>query len=351
MTAPIIPLDESDDVLLQQADELFQEEQLLAAARLIRQVKDVSKFKDVHLRILANAQICEHAVRDLLSEPSKDHGWFKQGENHGTYETTIYYKVESGARLTCRNESPIPASLLVPLLSVLNESNLYHTWIPSWKTPIKLGVRNSQQLVHDTRGHQIIQIQCDVPWPITPREVLMDVIAIDDIEERGFIIAKMRTLDSTMTLPEGFEIPPVQANMERIDFDGAVLFRPCPTDHPNYAAARQKTTEDLILLQFTMFFDAHLSMVPTSMINFVTRTVIGYIWNMLLHVAEQVRDGKRKEHGAAIAEKADFYRWLKERTEFMMQDVQQKSQQKPVGQSEKKEDETWTMKDALNIAL
>jgi hypothetical protein len=312
----------SDSDLIEQAAVLYKEERLLAAARCLRQVQEDASLTKFHQRLLHNAEICEKAVTDLLSEPSSD-GWKKQGESHGHYDTSIYYKVESGARLTCRMETPIPSSLLVPLLSVLNESNLYTEWIPKWTYPFKLGVRQSDQLLQETRGHQIIQIQCDVPWPITPREVLMDVIAVDDIDEQGFIIAKMRTLLETNTqdLPPGFSIPPLEKNTERIDFDGAVLFRPCPMDHPNYATSREKNTEDLILLQFTMYFDAHMAMVPQSVINFITRTVIGHIWGMLLQVAEEVRDGKRPKHAEAIAAKPDFYKWVNERTQFMLAEI------------------------------
>ena len=92
---------------------------------------------------------------------------------------------------------------------------------------VKVGVRKSEQLIQETRGHQIIQLQCDVPWPITPREVLMDGIDVDDIDEQEFIIAKMRTLEAdAQDLPSDFSIPPLEDNMERIAFDGAVLFRP-----------------------------------------------------------------------------------------------------------------------------
>jgi hypothetical protein len=316
----------TDEELFQQAETHYKEERLLEAARLLRQVQDPTRLTDCHQKWLRNASIVEQAVGELLSTPDVGGDWKKQGESHsGRYATSIYYKVESGARLTCRMESPIPSSLLVPLLSVLNESSLYHTWIPSWSIPFKIGVRQSKQLLHDRRGHQIIQVQCDVPWPLVPREVLMDVIAVDDIDENGFIIAKMRTLKDDQeddSLPEGFTMPPVERNMERADFDGAVLFRACPTDHPNYASARKNFSEDLLLLQFTMYFDGHLAMVPQSVINFVTRTVIGHIWNMLLDVAEQVRDGKREEHKQIIEQKAEFYRWVEERCQFMLQEMQ-----------------------------
>ena len=335
-------LSSSDSELLEQAKTHFDEERLLQAARLLRQVEDKSLLSEQHRKWLHMANVVEDAVGDLLSQPNGE--WTKQGESHGRYDTSIYYKVDSAARLTCRLESPIPSSLLVPLLSVLNESSLYHTWIPSWKNPISLGVRLSKQLLNDTRGHQIIQVQCDVPWPMAAREVLLDVTAVDDIDENGFIIAKMRTLEETGDKPTNFTLPPLEPNMERIEFDGAVLFRACPPDHPNLADAQKKFNEDVILLQLSMFLDAHVEMVPQSMINFVTRTVIGHIWNMLLSVAEQVRDGTRTDHCQEIQRKEVFYKWVEERCRYMQKDMQANS-------CKEEEDESWTLEDVLRLSL
>ena len=62
-------------------------------------------------------------------------------------------------------------------------------------------------------------------------------------------------------------------------------------------------------------------MVPKSMINFVTRTALGTVWNMLLKVAEQVRDRSREEHCKMIAQKADFYQWVEGRCNYMLHET------------------------------
>ena len=263
----------------------------------------------------------------------------------------------------------------------MNESALYHTWIPSWQTPFKLGIQESNQLLHDSRGHQVIQVSVSVPWPMKPREALFSVQAVDDIETNGFIIAKMTTIDSKdqeqeqtakNNLPDNFEVPELTPGMERCDFDGAVLFRNCPIDHPNYKATRQKfPTDDLILLQFTMHFDAKMTMVPQSAINFITRTALGVIWNMLLRVAEQVRDGSREEHCEVISAKADFYKWVEKRCNYMLHKIlnnnnddnhtkqqygerQQHQQQQKQNQQQQQpieEDTNWTLQEVLRMNM
>lgn len=352
----------TDQDLIDQAKVYYEQEKLFEAARLLRQIDSESPLlTDFHRKLQRNALVCEKAVAELLTSPSNDanngeEAWKKQGETNGSYPTTIYYKVESGARMTCRMETPVPSSLLVPLLSVLNESELYHTWIPSWTRPVRLGVSESKQLLHDTRGHQIIQVECDVPWPMASREVLMDVIAIDDIDKNGYIVAKMQSLtteESQKNQISNFQIPEVAAGVERIDFDGTVLFRSCPVDHPNYEKAKENFNGDLILLQFIVSFDAHMT-VPQSVINFITRTVIGHIWNMLLHVAEQVRDGTRKEHKEVIERNADFYQWVEDRSQFMLLQMEEKKngggkQEEKVAAEPAEGD--WTMDDVLNLSI
>ena len=195
------------------------------------------------------------------------------------------------------------------------------------------------------------------PWPFTAREILMDVIAVDDIDAHGFIIAKMRTLETDTPpedLPEGFTLPEMDDDVERIEFDGAFLFRKCPIDHPSYAEARKKTKEDLVLLQFTMFFDAHMTMVPKSFINFITRSVIGMVWGKFLRAAEQVRDGSLVQHKKVIDGKSEFYDWVRKRSTVMLKETKgPRNKAENVKKNEIEEegdDRSWTMEEVLKIA-
>ena len=47
------------------------------------------------------------------------------------------------------------------------------------------------------------------------------------------------------------------------------------------------------------------------------------IWNVLLNVAEQVRDGTRIKHCNVIAQKQAFYHWVEERCQFMLQNIKE----------------------------
>eukprot|EP00522_Entomoneis_paludosa_P012375 CAMPEP_0172456628 /NCGR_PEP_ID=MMETSP1065-20121228/16798_1 /TAXON_ID=265537 /ORGANISM="Amphiprora paludosa, Strain CCMP125" /LENGTH=101 /DNA_ID=CAMNT_0013209777 /DNA_START=59 /DNA_END=361 /DNA_ORIENTATION=- len=42
------------------------------------------------------------------------------------------------------------------------------------------------------------------------------------------------------------------------------------------------------------------------------------MWNMLLQVAEGVRDGKRPQHLQAIEERPELYQWIEERIQVLL---------------------------------
>ena len=137
------PTRQTDAERMAMADALISEEQLLAAARHLERVHDRRLITHKYLRILQQAKDCQESIFDLVGDPGSD--WIRQGESHGNHDSLIFYKLEGSARLTCRIETPIEQSLLVPLLSVLNEVDLYQDWIPSFRVP-RLGIRLSRVL-------------------------------------------------------------------------------------------------------------------------------------------------------------------------------------------------------------
>lgn len=275
----------SDNDLIEAAEIHFSADRLLQAARLLRQVKENSLFTAHHEWILNKATAVESIVEQLTSDPGD--GWYKQGESHGHRDTMIYYQM-NGNKLTARLETPIEPELLVPLLSVFNESSLYSTWLPRWEKPMKLGVRESDLLRQTGRCTQLIKIVCDCPWPVATREVVIDVVAVDDIDENGAIVVRMEN-----GKPEDEDVPAVAANRTRVDFDGGILFRKCPIDHPAFKKSTNKNESEMILVCLSMHTDPHIAFVPPALINFVTRSVLGKMWEQLLKVAEEVLDGSR----------------------------------------------------------
>ena len=329
----------SDATLIAQAEHEYQEDRLLAAARLLRQVQDESRLQDVHRKMLRTAGDCEAFVHSITS--SVDHGdggnddapseWNKQGESHGRHDSVIYYKMggEQGNCLTARVETPIPSALLVPLLSVLNECELYKTWLPSFEKP-RLGVTKSEKLSQTGRVSQVLAVATDSPWPLATREAIIGAVAFDDIDAKGDIGVRLCSLH-TGSSETDVEIPPPEGGAVRVDFDGGFLFRKCPENHPAFPTKphddNNNGTEDgssddehMLLVSFLMYVDSKINFLPQSLINFLVRTVIGRMWEKFLTVAEDVKAGKRPRHAEAIAAKrACLYDWVEQRVESLFE--------------------------------
>jgi hypothetical protein len=301
----------SDGELLSKSEQLYKEDKVIPAARLLRQVSDESKLTDLHKEILRRAGLAE-TLRENLTSPVTE-GWTKQGESHGKRDFITYYKVEDG-KLFCRIESVIEASLYVPFLCTMNETQLYEKWMPKWRFPISMGLSRSNKLKQVGRCEQVVQLTLDLPFPLHKREVVFFGFAEEDVDETLTSSAYLRSVET------GFDddlVPPVDDGVVRCDFSTDFLFCRCPPDHPALLHSRKTYPEgeNLILLTVVMYSDPHIPLIPKSFQNFCTRVGIGSVWAMLLRVSEDVRDGKRPEHAEVIASKREeIYDWLDERS-------------------------------------
>ena len=359
---------------LQQAQILEQECKIFAAAALLEGI-DPKHFQPVHHDIRKEAklfrQLLQESASKIIANNNKsnnkhdnhlddddDDEWIKQGEQHdGRHDFAMYYKVSPTNQITCRLETPIEPSLLVPILAVLNESELYQTWIPQYKVP-RMEVVKSEKLCQSGRVSQTILVETEVPWPIAKRELILKAVACDDISvdssddnnkddsdnnnnsnnnnnnnnnggSSSRILVRIQSLDCEDDGEDGLEILPAKKGV-RIKVDGGFVFEKCPMNHPMMAKKQVATTSssidhhdnnnnNLILLTFTFSVDPKLSILPQSFLNFFLRTAMRQIWLMFLHVAEEVGDGKRPAHSEAIERKAELYDWVEDRTNAMLQ--------------------------------
>mmetsp|Transcript_25315 Transcript_25315/g.58471 ORF Transcript_25315/g.58471 Transcript_25315/m.58471 type:complete len:476 (-) Transcript_25315:488-1915(-) len=293
---------------------LFQNDKVLAAGRILQKVPDTIVCGDEELSRIRNTfQKCDTIVDELLSDPDTNNDaagdeWMHQ--RSGTWwksplwgSTSVKYKIqqENGPKLTALISTPIDRSLLVPLLSVLNESELYSTWMPNWRIPIRLRVRRSKKLLQTGRCSQIVLVTIEMPWPVSTREVVLEAVAFDDIDpvpgsdnnsdctqitqewgnrsDGGMIGIRLDALQTGDK--DGFIPPPEEKETVRVGFKGGFLFRNCPKD---YDRSSQGTRE--LLVTFLCNNDPKISFVPERIMNFFVRTAIGMVWNKLLKVSK-----------------------------------------------------------------
>eukprot|EP00956_Cyclotella_meneghiniana_P006477 scaffold8496_cov66-Cyclotella_meneghiniana.AAC.19 len=293
----------------------------MSAMRLLQTVPS-SCYKPIHHHIQREGLIFEK----LLDQSNDHHSdeWIKQGEQHGMFNFCMYYKVSKENQLTCRIETPICAELLVPLLSVLNESELYQTWIPQYRVP-KFEVARSDKLRQIGRCGQILLVETEVQWPLGSRQLLLKAVACDDIGSEldlssgGKILIRLESLCDQADKDEldGIDVPPTKKGYVRMEVQGGFVFEKCPLlDHPMKNSAGGQ--DDLVLVTFSFSVNPKLR-IPQSLINFFVRTAIGHVWGMFLRVAEDVKEGKRPAHSEAIEKKREvLYDWVESRTRVMI---------------------------------
>ncbi|GAX13238.1 hypothetical protein FisN_17Hh173 [Fistulifera solaris] len=307
----------SDDELMKKAKELIAVERYLEAARHLREVQDMTKLTTQFRHALLWADEMESRLKREREGAFVAHGWKKQGEAHANYDFVTYHKVDLNNRLTVRIELILESSMVVPLLAVLNETNLYSEWMPSWKHP-RVGLRQSKMLHEFGRGNQIVQVTVDMPFPIATREVVQHAVSIDAIEEAAAILIRVKDLPPGY-FDDDINIPEPAKGAVRIDFDAGIVIRACPEDHDLLKRSKRKYPENehKVLVTIEKSIDAHVSYVPVSIINFFTRQVIKQMLVSLLDVARDIQTGKREKHAAAIQAKEELYGWVTKRVESL----------------------------------
>ena len=246
-TADLAPADEAagnvgtiDDVgdVKARAVALIDDDRLLQAARLLRAhdvhvpIRDPLDAADVKLNaFIPKAAVMEDLIESLKADPGRPGTeWIVQCEHSGRRDVSIYYRMdeETQTKLTARIESPIRKDMLVPFLSVLNESELYKSWLPNWTMP-RLRVRRSDKLSQTGRCSQVVLVTVDLPWPFSSRECVLDAWGVDDIDASGDICVLVDSMTPGATMRCGAVVPDVdEKDIVRIDFTGGFLFRKLP---------------------------------------------------------------------------------------------------------------------------
>lgn len=328
--------------LLNRAKMLYQEDKLSQVAKILKSI-DSKYLTNEHHVMLQRAQEAENLVKDLKAHKGggdQEGDWIDHGISGagGKFPTRILYRLEKSAndtndsknnnnnnnekvKLRARCETPIQKELLEPLLSVLNETELYETWLPSFQVP-KFRIRHCTKLKQCSRVSQILWVAMELPWPMAGREVVLSAAAFDAIEDDGHIGIKLKTIKDD----DDDVVPEVGANMVRVDLDGGFLFESCPKDHPamsefqkNQQEENTNHIEECILVTFSAVMDPHVKFLPQSFLNFLVKTALGTAWRMLLSIAQDVKDGKRPDHARAIEQKRqEVYDYVRERVDVML---------------------------------
>jgi hypothetical protein len=283
--------------------------------------------------ILEKAEQSERFIKMLSKNVGRcdedvDAGWIEQRQlpnitfSSHSYQsqarTKIYYKTEENAtKLTIRVDQSIEREMLVPVLATLNESELYISWLPSWTVP-RLKFSRTEKIDQRGRCSQLLLVTVECPWPFSTREVVLDALAFDDIDESGIVAVLLNSAE----FGEDPRVPEIdQQNITRIGFHGGFLFRAIPSESEEWKKAREEHNDEIIV-SFIFDINPKISYVPVTILNFITRNAIGTIWSMFMKVAMKVKNGELEEHKEAIKSKRELlYDWVDERVHSMFQRI------------------------------
>lgn len=149
-------------------------------------------------------------------------------------------------------------------LCITCETGLYPKWWPQFNIPT-FKVTYSETVKKIRMGEQISLVRMKLSWPLSTREALVHYVTIDYFQD-GLIIVLLNSISETESIDKdthGFTkdgIPDVE-NVTRIDVVGGV--------------AIQKVNANRSYFRTIANMDVKLDFVPPSVINFVSRQLIG----------------------------------------------------------------------------
>ncbi|KAL8424577.1 hypothetical protein Efla_003693 [Eimeria flavescens] len=188
-------------------------------------------------------------------------------------------------KISFRLEGIVGAPLIC-ILSVLNEVDLFSSWLPYFTTPFKLGLRAVTN-VRLGRVDQVVQFHIDFPWPFANRDACFEVFAVDDFERNEQIVVKMLTLDEKQRTPrQKMTIPAPGRRVERMVVDGSMVIKPL-TPTSSY---------------LSLLWHEHCNMrVPLMMVDFVTKLFARSAFQAFRRTCESAVEGplrvRRAENG------------------------------------------------------
>ncbi|XP_023760915.1 uncharacterized protein LOC111909341 [Lactuca sativa] len=144
------------------------------------------------------------------------------------------------------------------------EASLYPKWWPQFNIPT-FKVTSSEIVKKIRMGEQISLVRMKLSWPLSTREALVHYVTIDYFQD-GLIIVLLNSISETEIIDidtHGFTkdgIPDVE-NVTRIDIVGGV--------------AIQKVSTNRSYFRTIANMDIKLDFVPPTIINFVSRQLIG----------------------------------------------------------------------------
>lgn len=292
------------------------EERLYDASRELSKVDKEVLTKDEE-RVMEKAKKFQKYANVAKNE--YDPSWTNLGESRKNGRSfSSLYKINWGPlKVNFAMELLIERSLVLPLLAVLNEVDLYNTWLPKWGKPTRLEFVRTNTLRRS--GMTIQDCTIRVAAPLATVETYLRVEGVDDTVANREVTLTLNHLE--VGDQEGL-VPPHEEGVNRVKINAVVLYRKAPKDEELKAKAlrgkKLKEDEDFVKISIVVEYGNENTMLKGGFVirklaTFVLKIVAGMMVNRMFSLAEEVRDHKRPEYEKAMAEKPETYDWIRER--------------------------------------
>ncbi|XP_057825651.1 uncharacterized protein LOC131037510 isoform X2 [Cryptomeria japonica] len=202
------------------------------------------------------------SASDYNAEESKSRGWKLKQDND---EFRVMYR--EGPQGTPFHTLLVEGYINGPLDSCLCvglESSLYPHWWPQFTVPT-FKILESRCLKKIHIGEELSLVRMKIPWPLLPREMIFRYFELEYFEEDSvFVLLKSVSdsqLDNNINGFSSEDIPPANGTV-RMDLMGGF--------------ALQKVDSAQSYFRTIVNLDIKLDFVPPSLINFISRQLIGH---------------------------------------------------------------------------
>jgi len=293
----------------EQAAKYASEERLFDARNELLKVNKESLTLEEE-KLLEKAEACEKYLKTITDEI--DPSWVELGESkkNGRSHSTVYNLQFEPVKVDFMIESVVESSLIFFLTVALNEVDLYPSWMPNWSRP-KFKVIRAETLERSGNTTQVFTVR--TVSPLATVEFYVSATGVDDTPSNQSFILKIDPLE-----PGGANglVPDPIDGVNRVTLGGGLTFRQCPPDRAEVAKKLKGTTEECVLVNLSVVYEnRNNNLKPGFLIrkmsNFVLKIITGGLWQRLIGVAEEIRDGKRPEFSKVIEEKPSTYNWAK----------------------------------------
>ncbi|XP_024515221.1 uncharacterized protein LOC112340636 isoform X2 [Selaginella moellendorffii] len=173
---------------------------------------------------------------------------------------------------------------LVHALCVMWEVPCFKKWWPHFTVP-SFKVLESQWLRMLRICENLFHMRCKVPWPFATREMLVTSFELE-LPELDAVVGCLRTVpqEAETIVKEtihGFNashLPPPKEGVIRMEANGGFIL--------------QKISDEKCYIRAVIHLDLKLDLVPTWVINFLGRQVVGHGFRLYLKTVSSVKESK-----------------------------------------------------------